>query len=137
MRVNANAADALGTGTVTMTGSANSISGATAGVFNISNPFVLNPSNAANFVAGFTAAGATAGTTQLNFTGNISGSSDVYVVTTTTPTNTDSNGNGLTVFSGTNTYTGATVLNMASVGSFRLGSAGALPGGTSITFGRG
>jgi autotransporter-associated beta strand protein len=149
VHVNANSAGALGGAaapTITVSGtnaafSSTAGSAATLSTIMLANPFVLNPSNLAPppapgaFATGFAGAGHTLGTNQLTFAGDISGNADVFI--TAAPTSTAASGNGMTVFSGANSYSGRTIVNLAEGGSFRLGSAAALPAGTALVFGRG
>src|SRR5687768_10152746 len=114
VRVNANIAGALGSSAVTINGNEASISTITDNTaFEFTNDFVLNPLGLANFSTGF-GAGGTAGVvgtpgTIANFSGDIvegnaGGISNVIITPTANVNNVATNGNGITIFSGNNTY---------------------------------
>ena len=145
VRINANTSTALGGaggGSILVTGSdalfACNIASLALTSINLENDFALNPagSPAAGFNTRFAAAGNISGSYRLTFGGDISGAADVILSAAPTGSTTAA-GAGMTVFSGTNSYQGQTIINLAAGGSFQLGAASALPAGTALSFGRG
>jgi autotransporter-associated beta strand protein len=134
VRMNANAAGSLGSGTITVDGTNAAITHTVnSSSVTFTNNIVVNPLNTAGFQFGLNAAGNSS--TSATFSGNVSGSTDLLI--TPTPLSAGStNGNGITFLSGNNSYTGKTYVLNATSGAFRLGSATALPTGTSLIFGR-
>ena len=137
--MNANQPGAVGSGTITVTSTNGTIANENVAATNdnntISNNIVLAPTTPA---AGWLfSVGTGKATSTMNFTGNISGASGDLVISADGDS-VNSNGNGTTILSGVNTYSGATILNNGPTsGVFRLGSATALPTGTALIFGRG
>ncbi len=106
----------------------------------ITNPIVLNPLNITPagsghgglFITAVASTKPSTGTNTFNFAGNISGNGSILLGNDLVN---GSGGAGETIFSGTNSYTGKTIVNLSSNGIFQLGSAGALPATTTLQFG--